>query len=302
MSETKQSICFIVNPISGATNAKNIKALIQDNLDHDKFNFVYKETQYRGHATELAATAVKEGFNMVVACGGDGTVNEVAQELIHSESSLAIIPKGSGNGFAMHIGMGRKVKQAILMLNTAATALIDTCTINDRFFLNLAGTGFDALIAQKIDASTSRGFKLYLNTIAKEIINFKAETFRILVDDEFIEDKFSIIAVANAAMYGYNFNIAPTAKLSDGLMDVILIKKASKIKTLLSSWRMLNNTMDKNKLVTIKQAREVRIQLDKPYYYHIDGEGHSFEGELHFKVVPQSLKLVLPKERMTKVL
>ena len=294
-------MCFIVNPISGARKKDNFKKIIEDNLDHNIYSYEYIETKYRGHAAELSAEFSSQKVDVVVACGGDGTVNEVAGSLRHSESALAIIPRGSGNGFAMHIGMGRDSTKAIRKLNRALPKTIDSCTINGIFFINLAGIGFDAVVAHKIDTSTERGFKLYLNTIITEIRKYKAQKFRIHLDEEVIEGKFNIIAVANAAMYGYNFNIAPLAKLNDGLLDIVIIKDAPLLRTLASSWRMLNNTLDKSPLVQIKKSKEAIISLDKPYYYHIDGESMAFEGPLHFKVVPNSLTIMLPKERFSQV-
>ena len=197
--------------------------------------------------------------------------------------------------------MGRDSTKAILKLNKAIPKSIDTCTVNDIFFINLAGTGFDALVAHKIDTSTKRGFMLYLNTITTEIRKYKAQKFKIQLDDETLEDKFNIVAVANAAMYGYNFNIAPLAKLNDGLLDIVIMKDAPLIKTLASSWRMLNSTIDKSPLVQVKKSKEAIISLDRPYYYHIDGESMAFEGPLHFKVVPNSLTIMLPQERFSQV-
>lgn len=231
-----------------------------------------------------------------MACGGDGTVNEVAKSLVHTNTTLGIIPNGSGNGFAMHIGMGRSTKKAINILNEAIEYRIDTCTVNDTFFLNLAGIGFDALVAYKIDHGKKRGLPMYVSTITKEMLKFKAENYKVKTDSQTIEGAYSIIAVANAAMYGYNFSIAPKAKLTDGLLDVVFIRDAPLAKTLLNSWRMLNNTMDKSQLVDIIKTKEVIVSTDKPYYYHVDGESYQFDTDLHFKVVPNSLNVLLPKD------
>ncbi len=296
MPKAKRKISFIVNPISGASNKENKRQLIKDNLNLELFEYDYFETQHRGHAIELARLAHKEGSDIVVACGGDGTVNEVAQGLVHTDTTLGIIPNGSGNGFAMHIGMGRNTKKAIQILNKAVTHRIDTCTVNDNFFLNLAGIGFDALIAYKVDHGKKRGLQMYASTITKEIVKFSAEKYHVQTDEEQIIGAYSIIAVANAAMYGYNFTIAPKAKLTDGLLDVVFVKEAPLVKTLLNSWRMLNNTLDKSKLVEIIKTKEVIISTEKPYYYHVDGESFQFDTDLHFKIVPKSLNVLFPED------
>lgn len=294
----KQTILFIVNPISGFSNKENIPQLLKDNLDHSKFDFQLIETQSKGHATEIANKAVKDKTEIIVACGGDGTVNEVAKSIVHTDSILGILPNGSGNGFAMHIGMGRNSKKAIHKINTAHIKTIDTCTVNEEFFLNLAGIGFDALIAHRAESGKKRGFQMYIGMISKELIKFKAEDYTVQTDNEKIQGPYSVIAVANAAMYGYNFTIAPLAELTDGLLDVVFVKKAPLIRTIGASWRLLNNSLYKSPLVEIKKTKEVIISIDKPYYYHIDGESFEFNEDLHFKVVPKSLKVLFPEDKI----
>jgi len=294
----KKHIQFIVNPVSGYNNHEDILSLVKDNLDHDAFSYDYTLTERKGHATELAKAAVSKKVDIVVACGGDGTVNEVAAPLVHTDTRLAILPNGSGNGFAMHIGMGRNSKRAIHRINEAVEMTIDSCTVNDEFFLNLAGIGFDALIAYKTEHGDSkRGLQMYVSTISKEMMKFKAEHFDVKMDGESVKGHFTVVAVANAAMYGYNFNIAPFAKLRDGLLDIVFIKEAPLLRTIGASWRLLNKSIYKSPLVEVKKSKEVRLRLDKPYYYHVDGESKRFEDELHFKVIPKSLKILLPKDK-----
>jgi len=293
---SKKKIYFIINPKSGYNKQENVPALIDENLDLSKFEYSCRYTESRGHATELAAEAVANSYDIVVACGGDGTVNEVASSLVDTEAFLGIIPSGSGNGFAMHIGMGRNTKRAILKLNECIPQLIDSCTVNDTFFLNLAGVGFDALIAYKAEKDEKRGLQMYLSMVSKEMARFKAEKFKVEVDGETLEGAFTTIAVANSAMYGYNFTIAPLAELTDGLLDVVFIKDAPLLRTIGASWRMLNKSLYKSPLVEIKKSREVLITTERPYYYHVDGESNVFERELHFKVKPKSIKVLFPKD------
>lgn len=299
---TKKSIQFIVNPVSGYKNNEDILALVKSNLDHSKFDYEFTLTKARGHATEIATQAVKDNVDIVVACGGDGTVNEVSAPLVHSKSTLAIIPNGSGNGFAMHIGMGRNCKKAIRLINNSVQLCIDTCTVNDSYFLNLAGIGFDALIAYKAEhGNTKRGFQMYASMVTKELFKFKAMDYTLALDKEKINGAFTVVAIANAAMYGYNFNIAPHAKLTDGLLDVVLIKDAPLLRSICSSWRLLNKSIEKSSLVEVKRSKEIRLSLKEPYYYHVDGESRTFDKDLHFKVVPKSLNILLPKEKSQAV-
>lgn len=292
---TKKKVRFIINPMSGANRSEDKPKIIKENIDHNKFDCEFQLSKYQGHATELSSEAARLGYDVVVACGGDGTVNEVAKGIAHTETALGIIPGGSGNGFAMYIGMGRNTKKAVQLLNTAEEKAIDTCYINDTFFLNLAGVGFDALIAYKAENQDKRGFSMYLSLVMKEMIKFKAEEYEILFDGKRIQGAYTTIAVANAPMYGYNFTIAPQAELTDGLFDIVLLKEASVMRTILASWRMLNRTVDKSSLVEVHKAKAVTIISKKPYYFHIDGESYKFEDKLTFRMDPSSLKVLFPK-------
>lgn len=269
--------------------------LIEQLIDHSKFDYDVQFTEAKGHASVIAKTAISEGYERVIACGGDGTVNEVAKSLAHTQIPLGIIPAGSGNGFAMFIGMGRNIKRAIEKLNTASAKCIDSCEVNNQFFLNLAGVGFDALIAYKVDSGQKRGFQMYLKKVSQEMLKFKAQKFHVEMDDKNVDGNFTTIAIANAAMYGYNFTIAPTADLTDGLMDIVFIHEAPLIKTISASWRMLNKSLEKSSLVSIKRCKEVIISTDNPYYFHLDGESFSFEEKLHFKINPASINILFPK-------
>ncbi len=292
--DARRKILFIVNPVSGPRRNENKIALIREHCDKYIFDIHIAETKYKGHARDLALEAKEEAFDTVVAFGGDGTVNETAQPLVGSNIKFGIIPGGSGNGFAMHIGMGRNRIKAIQKLNTATSQIIDTCSVNDQFFLNLAGTGFDALIAFKAENNQQRGLQMYVQLVSQEIMNFKAENFLVELGDEKIEGHFTSIAIANASMYGYNFSVAPKAELSDGLLDVVFIKEASVLRTLSSSWRMLNKSIDKSRLVKVKKVNAVSIETDKPYYYHVDGESFKFNHKLNFKLNPKSLNVLFP--------
>jgi YegS/Rv2252/BmrU family lipid kinase len=292
--QQKKKVRFIINPVSGDKQSENKEKIIHDNLNHDLYEYECSYTKGKGHATQLSSEAVKLGHDIVVACGGDGTVNEVANGLRGSQVPLGIIPGGSGNGFAMYIGMGRNTAQAVRKLNSVEIRAIDTCTVNDIFFINLAGVGFDALIAYKAENEKKRGLKMYVNLVTKEMVRFKAENFKVIYDGESIEGAFTTIAIANAPMYGYNFTVAPQAELSDGLFDIIFIKEASILRTLSTSWRMLNKTIDKSSIVEVRKAKSVKVISQRPYYFHVDGESFEFTDTLEFTMDPLSLNVLFP--------
>ena len=240
---------FIINPFSGLSRKKNVPDLIEKNLNKSKFIYDIAFTKAPGHAIDLAKEAVQQNYFAVIVVGGDGSVNEVASALIGTNIKLGILPGGSGNGFAMHLGLGRSIKNAIKILNDSKSITIDTCELNERPFVNLGGTGFDALVAYKAKKSTLRGLWAYTKFAILEAWSYPIEKYSIIIDDREIIEECLVIEVANAQMFGYNFVIAPQAKFNDGLLDVLLVKKAQKWRYLFSLWRFFNASFHKSSLV-----------------------------------------------------
>jgi YegS/Rv2252/BmrU family lipid kinase len=293
MSE-KKKIVFIINPFSGTSGKISAPELIASRIDSSKFNHSISFTEYAGHAITLSKEATENGADIVVAVGGDGSVNEVAQSLVGTNTCLGVLPGGSGNGFAMHLGLGRNQEKAIEFLNTGKELLIDTCTVNDRFFANVAGIGFDAKIAFMTKKNKKRGFLPYLSTSLKESKNFKPTSLKLKLDGKLIEGEFAAAVVANASMYGFYFTVAPLASLQDGIMDIILIKKSPLYKYFLNSFRFLNRSLHLSKITETYKGKELTISLDEKDYLHVDGEGYESELELNFKINPKSLKVLVP--------
>ena len=292
--EKKSKIRFIVNPFSGGREKSQLQEWIRELLDHSKYEYDYHLTKGPGHGKELAREAVKENFDMVVIAGGDGSVNEIGSELIKSNTTLGIIPFGSGNGFAMHLGLGRNVKKAIQILNTGKEITIDSCSLNGVPYVNLAGVGFDAQVAYNTKKNKKRGFLLYFWAALKEALFYKNKSYTIKSDKHEEKRKCLSITVANASMFGYNFVIAPKAYLTDGLLDLVIIKHASKFRYFLSLWRFLNKSIHKSSICELKRVTSVTIRSEDTIYYHMDGEGLKTEKDLHFKIHPMSLKVWIP--------
>ncbi len=291
---SQQKIRFIINPFSGLSRKKNVPAIIKKNIDTAKFTYDIAFTEYAGHAIELAKQAVAENYDAVIAVGGDGSVNEVASSLIGTKVKLGILPGGSGNGFAMHLGLGRNIKKAVQILNTAKSITIDTCELNERSFVNLGGTGFDALVAYRAKQSTLRGLWAYTKFAMLEAWRYPIEKYKIIIDNQIVEAECLVIEVANAQMFGYNFVIAPEAKFDDGLLDVLLVKKAPKWRYLFSLWRFFNASFHKSSLVESYTGKDIKIIGKKPMPVHIDGEGYYVGEDLHFTVKPLSLEVLVP--------
>jgi YegS/Rv2252/BmrU family lipid kinase len=291
----KQTIRFIVNPFSGTSSKCDIEKIIVDTLDHSKYNYHVKYTERAKHACFLAKEAKDLGIPIVAVVGGDGTVNEVAQELIYSEVLLAVLPGGSGNGFAMHLGMGRSIKKAMALLNNATSLTIDTGKANGSFFINVAGVGFDALIANKSKNDSVRGLKAYVKHTFLEALRYKYLDVTAKVDGQTYTSTCVSVTIANASMFGYNFTIAPEALLTDGLMDLVMIKKVSLLNYIFSSWRFLNKSIDKLRYVEIIKAKSIEIIVKEDAYFHVDGEGSGLTNKLSIELQEASLNILVPK-------
>ena len=293
-NEMAYKIKFIVNPFSGTSNKSNIFTLINETIDKEKYNFDVEETIHAGHAITIAQECIENGYDIVIAIGGDGTVNEVASSLKGSKTALGVIPGGSGNGFAMHLGMGRNIVKSIKKLNNVKIIDIDTCTINGHFYVNVCGLGFDAKIAYLTKRSKVRGFWQYIKTVLKEARSFRPSHLEMEIDGKKISGNYISAVFANASMYGYYFTVAPGAKLTDGILDIMLIKEAPIYRYFLEAYRFLNRSLHKSKLTEVHSGKLIKIKAQVPTYFHVDGEGIDATQDFEIKINPKSLKAIVP--------
>ena len=241
----KKKIIFVVNPISGTTRKSGICKLIENNLDKEYYDFSIVETQYSGHASEISREAKDRGVDVVVAVGGDGTINEVARSIVNSDAALGIIPCGSGNGLARHLMIPMDMHKALEVINKHTVHDLDYGIINGIPFFCTCGMGFDAFISMKFAESGKRGPVSYLEDILREGLKYKPETYEI--EDENGKTKYRafLVSCANASQYGNNAYIAPQASMSDGLLDVIIMEPFDMIDAPQISIDMFNKTLEK---------------------------------------------------------
>ncbi len=292
----KKKIRFIVNPVSGASWKRgDIEALLQKHLDYEKYIPEICFTQAAGHAIELSKKAVDKNVDVIVAVGGDGSVNEVSSQLIHTESTLGVLPGGSGNGYAMHLGIGRRMKKAIEILNNGKVHVVDTIRLNGMPYVNLSGVGFAANIAYKFKQSKKRGFINYFAITMNQAYKFPFQKYEISVDDQpFIKRECLMVEVANSTSFGYNFKPAPMAKIDDGLMDLIIVNARPKWKYFLSFPKMINGRIHTSNYMENISCKKVKIKIPDNSYIHLDGEGQMISDELNYEIVPNSLKVIAP--------
>ena len=268
----KKKIVFIMNPISGTSDKKDIPYLIEELLDKEQFDYSIRETEYAGHAYEIATESKEQGIDIVVAVGGDGTVNEVGRALVHSNTALGIIPTGSGNGLARHLLIPMKIKGAIQVLNDCEITDLDYGIINEHPFFCTCGVGFDAFISEKFAEAGKRGPITYLENILKEGLKYEPETYEIEAENGTIKKKAFLISCANASQYGNNAYIAPQASMSDGMIDVIIMEPFDALEASQISIEMFNKTLDKNNKIKTFRSKEIKIYRKAPGVIHYDGD------------------------------
>ena len=268
----KKKITFILNPISGTHSKEEIPAMIEQILDKELFDTEICFTQYRGHAAEIAKQKADEETDIVVAVGGDGTVNEVARSLVHTNTALGIIPCGSGNGLARHLCLPLDVKKAIGIINSCKIDTFDYGVINGMPFFCTCGMGFDAFISLKFAEAGKRGPITYVENVLKEGLKYKPETYEVSDDTGARKYKAFLIACANASQYGNNAYIAPGATMKDGEMDVIVMEPFNALDAPQIAADLFMKTMHNNSKIKTFRTKTLHITRKAPGAIHYDGD------------------------------
>lgn len=284
---------FIVNKFSGGGYRPEVEGRIIEQCKDSNIECRIEFTQGRGHATELAHDAIDQSFDFVFAVGGDGTVNEVAQGLLGSEVAMGILPKGSGNGLARHLGIPMSFKKALNIFQRPHEQLIDTMQVNGKLSVNVSGIGFDGHIAGLFENKEKRGLIGYSKLVLKEFLSFKEFEASIEVNGDIIKSSSFIIALANSSQFGNNARVAPQASVCDQLIDVCLIKKVSAAHMAGFAGKMFTGSLNKSRFVEIQRAKHLNINLKERIAYHIDGEAMPATDRFEVTLKPGSLKVVL---------
>jgi diacylglycerol kinase (ATP) len=294
----KSNILFIINPISGGKDKLKIPAIIDANLDRTKFNPNFSYTEYVGHAAEIAEEAANKNFDIIVAVGGDGTINEIAAKVMQQQKILGIIPFGSGNGLARFLKIPMDTAKSIQVLNEMNVTKIDTGTFNEKFFFNMAGMGFDAHISSVFVGNKKRGLSGYVKLGLKEMINYKPETYRLVIDGVSYTRKAFVVSVANSSQYGNNAHVSPHASVTDGLLDVCVIRQFPLYQIPLLAWHMMNKSADKSDMIEIIKGKNINITRVDDGPIHIDGEPYFMGREIAVSIVPLSLNIIVPASNL----
>jgi diacylglycerol kinase (ATP) len=292
-SEIKK-VFFIVNRFSGSGFRPEMKVMIADACKDNDVECSVQFTEGPGHATALAREARDMGFHKVVAVGGDGTVNEVAQALLHAPVAMGIIPKGSGNGLARHLGIPAKFELALNCLFTSEVIRMDTFRINGKLSLNVSGVGFDGHVAGLFGKDNTRGIQGYTKHILNQYSAFPEFEAVITIGSTRLDKKVFVIAIANSSQYGNNARIAPAASVRDGVLNISVLKKFPPYR-LDFIYAFFSGTIDQSAYCETLQVRnETLIELKAPMPFHIDGEPAGESDRFQIELEPASLPMLAP--------
>lgn len=293
----KRKIVFVYNPISGSHRLIPVIPIIERFVNTDLYDFTIVSTEYRGHATEIARKYANKKYDAVIAVGGDGTVNEIGQGLVGTDTALGIIPCGSGNGLARHLGISLDPFKAVKWLDKSIFTEIDYGMMENHPFFCTCGVGFDAKVTDAFSKAGTRGVLTYMESILKEIATYHNETYKLSFDNSSETFEAFFITCANADQWGNNAFIAPTASLQDGLLDVIAAHPFNVVDAPLIAFQLFNKLIDKNPNVSVRKCQELTITRKSEGPAHYDGEPIILGKEIHIKLIKGGLKVLIPDKR-----
>lgn len=274
---------LIINPISGTRTKRGVAAKCMRKLSREGIDVEVLYTEKPGDATVFAQAAASKGYLGVIAAGGDGTVNEVAAALRSTGTALGIIPLGSGNGLARHLGLSMDPSEAIEVIARRNIVACDSCSVNGRTFVCTFGLGFDAAVSEKFSRSHQRGLINYIKSALHEFTHFQPTEYEITADGHTFRFKAFIVAACNASQYGNNIYIAPHASIKDGLVDITIIHAGTPLTQARAGVEMVTGLVKDNMIIQTLRVKEATIRRTSEGIAHVDGEPITLGTDLNVK-------------------
>ena len=274
---------LIINPISGTGKKRGVAARCMRKLSREGIDVEVLYTEKAGDASTFAAHAAAKGYLGVIAAGGDGTVNEIATSLRGTGTALGIIPLGSGNGLARHLGLSMDTSEAIDVIARRNIVACDSCSVNDRTFVCTFGLGFDAAVSEKFAKSQHRGLLNYIKSAISEYQRFEPTEYEISADGHTFRFKASIVAACNASQYGNNIFIAPHASIKDGLVDITIIHADTPLTQARVGVELITGLIKNNMIIQTLRVKEATIRRPEEGIAHVDGEPITLGAELNIR-------------------
>ncbi|MCM1292352.1 MAG: diacylglycerol kinase family lipid kinase [Bacteroides sp.] len=291
---TQKRALLIINPISGTGKKKGLDEKVATYLRECDIAIDACWTKASGDATTLARKAVEEGYDMVIAAGGDGTINETAIALCGTGVTLGIIPCGSGNGLARHLNIPVDIDGSLKVIRQIRAEDIDYGMVNGRPFFCTFGVGFDAAVSHKFAMAKHRGKMTYIKKTFQEFVHFKPERYIIKANGEVITEQAFVVAVCNASQYGNNAYIAPNASITDGKLDITIIHYGNLLSTALVGIDLMAGTINKNFLIHTLRTDSLELVREAAGPAHIDGEPLILDKTLEIRCHNRQLRILTP--------
>lgn len=291
-----QKVLAIINPKSGTSSKAGVVGKLLQAFAESPYTLFITYTCYAGHASLLAEEAAREGYERVIAVGGDGTVNEVARGLLHTKTALGIIPMGSGNGLARALGLPMNVSRAAAIAAGGHVEAIDCCLANKSPFFCTCGMGFDAEVSKAFAEAPFRGLLSYAATSLERYINYKPSTYEVLIDgSEPITTEAFVVAAANASQYGNNAHIAPRASMTDGKVDIVILKPFSLLDMPQLTLQLFSKRLEENAHQESYQTSKATLIRESSGVVHLDGEPLEMPERIEIEVLPQAINVIRPE-------
>ncbi len=290
----KKKIIFIINPRSGVSKKKNLPPVIEKTIDAAKFDYEIIFTDHRGHATQIAKEAIKNGIDIIAVAGGDGSLNEVARVLLNSPVILAALPMGSGNGLARHLKIPVNAVKAIKLINAGKTDKIDVGRINDKIFISNTGLGFVSSVVDTFHEEVRRGFFAYSTHTLRNIFGYKSKSYSLQIDRQHIKGKFFMLNFANSNQFGYQAKIAPQADVKDGKLEVVMVKKFPFVLFPVLMLKLFTNSIKNSRYIKILRADKASVKFEGQQSVQIDGEPNVENNSIELSVSPLTLNIIVP--------
>lgn len=285
---------LIINPISGTRSKAGLDRMVIDALGPLGWEVETAYTKGHGDATRLALSAIEKGCETVLAAGGDGTINETAAALCGTGVVLGILPCGSGNGLARHLGIPVDLKGSLKVIIEDHAMDIDYATVNDKKFFCTCGVGFDAAVSEAFARKKTRGKLTYIQSTFQTYANYEPEHYTIIANGKTLTEKAFLVAVCNASQYGNNAYIAPSASINDGLLDVTIIHAGNALSTALVGVDMLTGMIERNMLIQTFRTDNIIIEREHRGPSHVDGEPMEMDRSLRVCCHHNGLRVFTP--------
>ena len=298
--ESPRKALLIINPISGTLSKEGLRERVEKELRAYGVEVTTELTGYPGAAYDLSIKGIENGCDIIIAAGGDGTFHECATACRESDTALALIPCGSGNGFARHLGIPLNLKKSIDIIKAGHLVGCDYGDVNGHPFFCTMGVGFDATVTHKFAALKRRGRMSYVRTAMQEYLRYRPAEYVISSEGKVLTERALVIAICNVSQYGNNAYIAPKAKTDDGMLDVTIVHRGNHLATAIAGLDMLTGYLDKNTLIHTFRTSHASIEATdgSTLQVQVDGEPLQLTGRLKVDCHHLGLKVLAPSKDM----